>query len=265
MRPTMRRIVRVALSLAAATALPAARAAAQAPVGVSVTVRAESTHEPVAGAQVEVMGTRRAATSGADGVARLRLPPGPVLIEVRKLGYGTERFSVDLPATDTLGIDVDLAVAPVRLDAVEARASATEVALRDAGFYERQRLGIGAFLTERDIARHPAARLMDAFRRVPGVRVVRFLPQMGRRLGNRSGMDLEEEYRISVARGRQNCWMDIYIDGVNTSAEELSQLPPREVIAAEVYRGPAEMPAQYRKTQNLCGAVVIWTRRGRAN
>ncbi|HET7229162.1 MAG TPA: carboxypeptidase-like regulatory domain-containing protein [Longimicrobium sp.] len=243
-----------------------APAAAQGGVDVSLTIRAEGGGAPVAGAQVEVMGTRRGATAGADGVAHIRVPPGPALFEVRKLGYRTERFSVQLPATDTLGIDVDLTVAPVQLRGVEATATATEVALRDAGFYDRQKMGIGVFLTGNRIARNPASPLIDAFRGVPGVRVVRYLAPMTRRSGPRSTTDIDTEYRVAASRaaGRE-CWMDLYVDDVNVGPEVLKNLPAREVVAVEVYRGPSEMPAKYRKTDNRCGAVVIWTRQGRAS
>jgi hypothetical protein len=260
------------LTLALLALLAAAGpAAAQGGVEVSLTIRAEDGGEPVAGAQVEVMGTRRVATAGSDGVARLRVPEGPALFEVRKLGYGTERFSLNLPATDTLGIDVALAVAPVRLRGVEATATATQAALRDAGFYDRQRTGIGVFLTGRDIARHPGARLLDAFRRVPGVRVVRDLSGSGPGEGSsRSSMEIDELYRLATTRGSTtilgppNCWLEIYMDDMPVGAEALSTLPVSEVVAIEVYRGAAETPGKYRTTSNGCGAVVLWTKRGRA-
>lgn len=253
------RLALLALFAAAGTA------AAQGSVDVSFTIRADDGGEPLAGAQVTMLGTSRVATAGSDGVARLRVPEGPVLFEVRKLGYGTERFGVNLPATDTLGIDVALVVAPVRLRGVEATATATQVALRDAGFYDRQQTGMGVFLTGRDIARHPGARLLDAFRRVPGLRVVRDLAGSGR-----SSMDIDEVYRIATTRGTTtilgspDCWLEIYMDDIPVGPEMLTSIPVSEVIAIEVYRGAAETPGKYRKTSNGCGAVVLWTRRGRA-
>ena len=247
----------------------AAPTRAQESVDVSITVRAEEGGVPVAGAQVEVMGTRRFATANDHGVARLRVPVGPALFEIRKLGYGTERFSLNLPATDTLGIDVALAESPVRLRGLEATATATQVALRDAGFYDRQQMGIGVFLTERDVARHPAARLIDAFRRVPGIRVVRYLPPMGPTAGDRSAMDIDEQYWIATSRGgtaisgSPRCWLEVYVDDMPMGPEALNTIPASEVAAVEVYRGAAETPAKYRKTYNSCGAVVLWTRQGR--
>lgn len=261
----------IAVLFAVAIAGPVA---AQADVGVTVTIRSDEDKAMLAGAQVEVMGTRRIATAGGDGVARLRVPPGPALIEVRKMGYRTERFSLNLPETDTIGIDVDLLVAPIRLRGLEATATQTEVALRDNGFYDRQASGMGTFLTGRDIARHPAARLTDAFRRVPGVRVIRYLPQMGRSAGERSAMDVDAQFRLASSRGNatlagpRTCWMDVYLDDVPVSIDpegglSLDAISVSEVIAVEVYNGASETPGKYRRTTNGCGAVVIWTKRGR--
>lgn len=249
--------------LALASAALAAPVAAQRGVDVSLNIRAEG-GGPVQGAQVEVMGTRRTATANADGVAHIRVPPGPALFEVRKLGYRTERFTLDLPATDTLGIDVDMAAAPLRLRGLTATATPTERALRDNGFYDRQQMGIGVFLTGRDIARRPGAPLVDAFRRVPGVRVVRVLPRMSLRTGSRSATDIDEQYAVAGTRGAGTsaCFMDLYVDDVNTDYSYLSQIAVSDVVAMEVYRGPAEMPGKYRKTANGCGAIVIWTRQG---
>jgi hypothetical protein len=257
----MFRIRPLAVALAAlASAALAAPVAAQRGVDVSLTVRAEGRGEPVQGAQVEVMGTRRTATSGADGVAHIRVPPGPALFEVRKLGYKTERFTLDLPATDTLGIDVDMVVAPLALRGLEATATPTERALRDNGFYDRQQMGIGVFLTGRQIRHTPASPLVDAFRGVPGVRVVRVSPRMTARTGSRSAMDLDQQYAVASTRG--GCVFDLYVDDIISDLATFSQLPADDVVAIEIYRGPSEMPGKYRRTASGCGSIVIWTRQG---
>ncbi|HET7463986.1 MAG TPA: carboxypeptidase-like regulatory domain-containing protein [Longimicrobium sp.] len=256
--PRFRLLAAVLLALSAA-ALSAPVAAQQA-VDVSITVRAEGGGGPVQGAEVEVMGTRRLATANADGVARIRVPPGPALFEVRKMGYKTERFSVDLPATDTLGIDVDLAVSPLRLRGLTATATPTERALRDNGFYDRQQMGIGIFLTGHQLRRTPASPLVDAFRGLPGVRVVRVSPRMTARTGSRSAMDLDQQYAVASTRG--GCVFDLYVDDVISDLATYSQLPADDVVAIEIYRGPSEMPGRYRRTASGCGSIVIWTRQG---
>jgi hypothetical protein len=263
-----RSVIRWALALAAAC--PAARAQAQERGGVDVTVRvrAEDGGAPLAGAQVELLGTRRVATANGAGVALLRgVPAGPTLFEVRKLGYGSEHFTVNVAAGDTLGIDVDLQAAPVRLRGVRATATARNPTLQDNGFYDRQQMGLGTFLTGRELERYPGARFTSAMRTVPGVRVVRYSPRQGGRRGpsNRSGMDVDEQYRITSSRssagsGAPDCFMDVYVDGLKYD-QSLDSFPVSEVEAVEVYRGPSEAPPQFRNAASRCGVVVVWMKR----
>lgn len=213
------------------------------------------------------MGTHRVVTANTAGVAVLHgVPAGPTLFEVRKLGYGSEHFSVNLPATDTLGIDVDLRVAPIRLRGVRATARSRVPSLEDNGFYDRQRMGMGTFLTSRELERHPGSRFTNAMRMVRGVRVVRYQPAqgMGRGRGSRSGMDIDEQYRIASSRstganGVPDCFLSVYVDGVAQDLN-LDSFPVSSIEAVEVYRGP-EAPAEYRRAASSCGVVLVWLKR----
>jgi hypothetical protein len=217
---------------------------------------------------VQLISNRLLYTADRAGVAVLRgVPAGPTLFEVRKLGYGSEHFSVNLPATDTLGIDVDLQVAPVRLRGVRATARSRLPTLEDNGFYDRQRMGLGTFLTSRELERHPGSRFTNAMRMVRGVRVVRYQPTQGMKRfgGNRSGMDIDEQYRIASSRstaanGVPDCFMSVYVDGVAQDLN-LDSFPVSSIEAVEVYRGPAEAPAQYRTIASSCGVVLVWLKR----
>lgn len=263
-----RSVVLAAAVFAAALSSVDARAQERGGVDITVRVRAENGGAPVAGAQVELLGTRRVATANGEGVALLRgVPAGPTLFEVRKLGYGSEHFTVNIPAGDTLGIDVDLLAAPVRLRGVRATATARNPSLQDNGFYDRQQMGIGTFLTGREMERYPGARFTSAMRTVPGVRVVRYLPAQGSRRArsNRSGTDLDEQYRIASSRsaslnGVPDCFMDVYVDGLKYD-QNLDSFPVSEVEAVEVYSGPSEAPPQFRNVTSKCGVVVVWLKR----
>jgi len=254
--------------LAAACACVSARA--QAP-GVDITVRVHANEggAPLAGAQVELLGTRRVVTADRAGVALLRgVAPGPTLFEVRRLGYGSEHFTVNVPPGDTLGIDVDLLAAPVRLRGVRATATSRIPTLQDAGFYERQRMGLGTFLTAAEMEQRPGARFTSAMRMVPGVRVVRFRARQGtgrRGRAARAGMDMDEQYRIASSRstgtgGVPDCYMDVYVDGIKYD-QDLDAFPVSGVEAVEVYSGPGSAPPQFRNVTSKCGVVVVWLKR----
>jgi len=65
-----------------------------------------------------------------------------------------------------------------------------------------------------------------------------------------------------VARGRDTltgpCFLSVYLDGVLMSSEDLDDIPPDWLFAAEFYRG-LSTPLQFRA--NACGAVVLWSKR----
>jgi hypothetical protein len=48
----------------------------------------------------------------------------------------------------------------------------------------------------------------------------------------------------------------IYVDGVESSAEELNTIPPSWIHGIEVYQ-QGEVPAKY---SSFCGAILIWTK-----
>ncbi|HET7232311.1 MAG TPA: carboxypeptidase-like regulatory domain-containing protein [Longimicrobium sp.] len=239
---------------AAVLALVPAAAAAQANAAssIQITVRAEEGGAPVAGANVELMGAARAVNADSMGVARFRnVPPGPLLVQIRKLGFGTERFSVVVPARDTLAIEVDLQTEAVRLAEVRATARYNS-SLRNTGFFERQASGLGSYATRQQWEGRGRLEFSDVVRRMRGVRVARtsdgrtvLLPS--RPLASMSGCTTAQ----------------LYVDGVLTPFDprhdDVNQLIGlAEIEAVEVYAGGAQAPAQYNATGSSCAVVLIW-------
>ena len=46
------------------------------------------------------------------------------------------------------------------------------------------------------------------------------------------------------------------------AAEAVNRVHPMDVVAIEVYRGPAETPGPYIDSNSRCGVILIWTRNG---
>lgn len=238
------------------TLVPAAAAAQQRDTtgAIQVVVHAEEGGGPVAGANVELMGLGRAQNADSAGVVRFRnLPPGPLLVQIRKLGFAAERFPVTVARGDTLVVEVDLQTEAVRLASVTATARYSS-ALRNTGFFERQAAGIGAYATRAQWEHRGHLEISDVVRRMRGIRVAR----------TGDGRTLLLPSRPLASLG--GCASaQVYVDGVQLAFDprhddinNMVSLP--EVEAVEVYAGGAEVPAQYNMTGSSCAVVLIWRR-----
>lgn len=243
------------LAAVAALALTPAAVAAQQPEAtgaIQVMVHAQEGGGPVAGANVELMGLGRAQNADSAGVARFRnLPPGPLLVQIRKLGFGAERFPVTVVRGDTMMVEVDLQTEAVRLAEVRATARYSS-ALRNTGFFERQASGLGTYATSAQWEGRGHLEVSDVVRRMRGIRAARtsdgrtlLLPS--RPLASLSG--------CSTAQ--------VYVDGVQLAfdprRDDINQMVSlSEVEAVEVYAGGSEAPAQYNMTGSSCAVVLIW-------
>ncbi|HEX8693961.1 MAG TPA: carboxypeptidase-like regulatory domain-containing protein [Longimicrobium sp.] len=118
--------------------------------------------------------------------------------------------------------------------------------LRNAGFYDRQKVGTGVFMTGEQFARLPGARTVDRFE---GIRRIFARPS------GSSG------WVLTQGGGGRRCTVSLWIDGVRMPAEVLNGISPGIVEAVEVYDGH-EVPLRFspvnRGGRAPCGAVVVW-------
>jgi hypothetical protein len=177
-------------------------------------------------------------------------PPDSFLY-VARIGYQTIRVPVqDLPE-DCSAWTITLEADPVGLREVAVRAFRNRD-LENAGFYRRQRWGIGTFITREllEDRYRTLNRLSDVIQQVPGVVRVVQTNDASRIFFHRS-----------IATTLEPCPAVAYVDGLYFGPD-LPRLTVHDVEAIELYRGPAQVPAQYSGTSALCGAVLIWTRTG---
>lgn len=115
------------------------------------------------------------------------------------------------------------------------------------GFRRRRREERGVFIDRAQIEERQPRQVSDLFRRIPGVQVD---------LGNPAGPGLR------MRRFGSRCEPLIYLDGVPAPGLRIDFLMPAELAALEVYRGAAELPLQFGRPTQRCGAIIIWTREG---
>jgi hypothetical protein len=220
---------------------------------VTGTVRAAA-GQPVAGAQVRLFGTTRAATTNDVGEFRLSgLPGGTQAIEVVALGYYPYRTRVEVgDATPALAVRLEQAALVLDSMRIVAKRQRYPLAQSYREFDERRAAGRAAqFLTEEDIERRHPFETSDLFKVMPAVKVVGF----------------GSEAKVAATRGRttlgdpnvpnQECALDIFIDGVRAQPSDVNTLPPEALHGVEVFT-VATAPAKYRV--GACGALFLWTK-----
>ncbi|HEX8693962.1 MAG TPA: carboxypeptidase-like regulatory domain-containing protein [Longimicrobium sp.] len=260
----MRRTPTLLLSaLASATLLSsAAPLAAQELDGMLLDGR---TRQPVSRAVVVLLdsagGQVSRAQTRADGRFRLRAAePGVYRVRAELAGDLLVTGTVRLPPGETVEVEMltrttSLAAAArgdsaIRLDPLEAVAEAQRRYLTNAGFYDRQRVGTGVFLTSEQFMTRPGARIID---RVQGLR------QVFARPAGTNGWILYQQG--SAHRGSRRCIVSLWVDGMQMAANMLNQIRPEDVEAVEVYDGD-EVPLRFSPVNRAgippCGAVVFW-------
>jgi hypothetical protein len=201
----------------------------------------------IAGARVSVHGASGAALTNERGeFALVAQPSGTQTVAVRRLGYEPAEFPLELSPAQPREVTVELSEFVPVLETVVVQAN-RDAALARVGFSDRQRAGLGRFLTLEEIERRRALRLVDLLANVAQLRAV-----------NTSGGG-----RTLVGRmrgGNYGC-VQYFVDGMPWLGEDSPSdfMNPEEVGAIEVY-SETTTPAEFRRGMESCATVVIWTR-----
>jgi hypothetical protein len=248
---------------------------------MSGTVSNAITNEPVVGAMVSVNG-RNLGVTGPEGTFWFRVFPhlGTNRLTLRRIGYGPVGAAVWIARDSAqLDLDVKLYPVPVQLEevVVEGERTIYDFGVRLRGFNRRRQTGLGKYFTREDIERRQPQNVSDLLARAPSVFVT----------PNVSG------HNVVRMRGPWGpCQPAVFIDGVKLSelrfaiGRGMPRLPggispleegevapvmvwemgiddvvmPDEIAGIEVYRGPAETPAELGLVEGDCGVIAIWTR-----
>jgi hypothetical protein len=219
---------------------------------------------PVEGAEVaDALNRVSALTTSTGTVSLIFLPEGGNMVQVKKVGYQPTMLAVEIGPPDTLPITVVLnRVAPAAVGGVQTLAT---VVTKDSAphyispglkdFEDRRRLGGGHFISEAEMRKQDNRKMTNVIRDLAGVQM--FCP--------RSGPRKFECFAVS-GRGHKNavqggaCEINLYIDGVAVSDNDLEKLSVNEFAALEFYSGGATIPVQYNRTESSCGVILLWTR-----
>jgi len=224
-----------------------------------------------------VVSGRDTLATRADGTfgGRVRWQPGPNPITVTRAGYQPLALDLWVDSADVeVAVRFALAPAAVQLAGVEVLGTAVDQGLAGVGFYRRRDIGLGAFVEYEDVVRRrPGAQTwVELLRGVPGVTMLPNPAGYGGAVPSLSGM---RSMRGQVPGAGAACTVPrIYVDGrLAYDPDPMRDLgdvydlvsgaaDPGDVVAIEVYRRAAEVPAEYGGAQAACGTILLWTARG---
>lgn len=221
---------------------------------VAGVVTREGSTRPVADATVSVPNGPSVRTNAKGEFVLDAVPAGSRTLDVRAMGFYPERLTVDA-IEGAPRVDVGLRSFRSVLDTVKVLASYQRYSLRQE-LADRQRMGIGRFITEADIARRKPVVLSDLLMATPGVYVAR---QMGL------------QQNVSM-RGifTDRCAPSLFLNGFAMFLADFGSAPfsfadldamvnPDDVLAIEIYAS-GQVPPALGAGMTGCGAIAVWTR-----
>ncbi len=218
------------------------------------------TMRPLAGAQVQVVGTTRGAVANAQGQYTIsNLEPGSVTVRVQMLGYRFVEEEATVVAGETVVLDFSIRQAAVQLDEVIVTGVAGETQRRSVGntvtTINADRLTQMAPVTSMN-------EMMGA--RAPGLTVLSTSGQVG------TSSRIRIRGAGSLTAGQEPV---IYVDGIRVqsgtvgggstvqSRDALDFINPNDVESIEVIKGPAA--ATLYGADAAGGVIQIITKQGR--
>ena len=217
----------------------------------------------IADAEVSIAGQATQTDSGGK-FAILAVPVGTHLVRIRRIGYAPKVLSATFAANEAKSVTIVLERGPE--DLPELNVTVKNVKPVEYGwtsryddYFRRRQVGLGRFLSRPDIERMHAARTPNLLAGIAGIGL-RFY-----HLGpGGTGVEFRRCEKVGVwVDGRLQTAPTILGENASGALERalgelLESIAPSQIELMEVYRGPAEMPAEY--LGDACAAVVIWTR-----
>ncbi|MDF2774242.1 MAG: TonB-dependent outer membrane protein SusC/RagA, partial [Geminicoccaceae bacterium] len=269
--------LRVATPLVVASAVLGAQETPAAGQGGTITgtVRDRATQQPVASAQVSLIGTTRGALTNDQGVYRMaNVPSGNYQVRVLRIGYQASVLPVTVTTGQTTTLDIPLGATVVTLDQVTVTATGEQIRQRETG---------SSVATIAPAAEELAAtsNITDVLNsRAPGLYVQQSSGTAGGgsriRVRGANSLSLSNEPLLIIDGVRANNDVgsreQVNISSANTlgtnvatggqTVSRLNDINPEDIETIDVIRGPSGVALYGTAAAN--GVIQITTKRGRA-
>jgi TonB-linked SusC/RagA family outer membrane protein len=259
MRMTARLLASAAVVGTAPTVL-----VAQAATGTITGRVADRGGQPIAAAQVQVVGTSRGTTTAENGTFRIvGVPAGTYQLRVLRIGFQAQTRPVQVAANGTATADFSLSPTAVNLDVVTVTATGAESRAREAG-------NVISKITVSD-STTPLSAINNFASLVQGRAAGVTIAQSGGSTGSGARVRIRGANSVSLSNEPL-----LIIDGVrvnNASASNsiavggqtpsrLNDLNPNDIESIDILKGPAA--AGLYGTAAANGVIQVTTKRGRA-
>jgi TonB-linked SusC/RagA family outer membrane protein len=222
----------------------------------------KSSQQPVADAQILIIGTQRGTRSDETGAYRIgSVPPGPVRLRVLRLGYTAQAETVTVAAGQTATANFALEATATTLDQVVINATGESERKRETG---NAVASIRADSIPKTVVNDVSDLLSS---RAAGVVVTQTSGTTGGgsriRIRGSNSVSLSNEPLIIIDGIRTNTdagGSSISVGGQNPT--RLDDLNPEDIESLEIIKGPAA--AALYGTAAANGVIQITTKRGRA-
>ncbi|HTE48181.1 MAG TPA: carboxypeptidase regulatory-like domain-containing protein [Gemmatimonadaceae bacterium] len=256
----------IAFLVATAVLVAPSRSGAQSkPTGGTIAgIVVDDSGRPIADADVFAFPqTPRVHTDSAGRFALTNLDGDFYHVRARHIGFAPGETTTDLSKNGRVEVKIELARRPVVLDSVVVTADGVCPTNSYKGFNCRKHSGKGVYLTDDDLADKGAVELGEAFRDVPGFRLEIAITPYGRKP------------KPIPTRG-SGC-LNALVNGLATGVTNPLPLFATELLAAEIYSRPSEVPSEYQRFiwqrgirqssshmsrdngSEPCSLVVYWT------
>lgn len=196
-------------------------------------------------AQVSVAGVT--ATTQDDGSFSIPVAASPAVLTVRRLGFYPGEMEIEPESASAHPVDIALTPIARALEPVAIHARREVFSARLAGFNRRLEQHTGSFITREQIEQNPNARLIDAIRRFPGVRVITLRGAQGR----------------TVTFAGSNCPPLVFVDGfpATAGAFDLDMVELGSLEGVEVYSTTTSIPPELMgpRGPDRCGVIGLWS------
>jgi hypothetical protein len=207
-----------------------------------------ATGQPVSAAQLVPADGRAVAVDSLGRFRVTHLALGPSQLVVRAIGFTSQTLSLhfDRAGEQVFNVSLDSAGRdPQTLPSFGVSAAATTATYRLTAFERRRRTGRGQYMTEQQIVSSGAFNVPDLVKHMRGV--------IYECAGNGC--------TVRISRAPSRCLPEYIVD--EQVMNDFGMLTPiRDIIALEVYTGPADVPGEYAGRNAGCGVIVIHTRTG---